>query len=446
MSAIAGALARVFGRAGAARAAAARSRVASLVTRNAARRSTFVRPGIPRPLNKNVIRVRLNTGQIPKPYEQFPRNWPLGYKMTPQVSGLDKIKFQRQGDRLRGLMSDADYAFKLSENQGSNRFYNKPKYFNVDPKGGMMRPNDVPWERPIKPKRNFYTKLRTMLDTFHSTPGVERGPAGRRIREFLDRGPLKNMDFSTNIRNVPANVGNYMRSLYRRLRMWYRNFRRRNVQNVPLKNRYRGFYPGERTGPLNEPIPDRPLRFQTREQIRAANRPKPIPPGPNYFNDIFKETSFTDVPLRPTSVINPVEASQRVEGDSVSKSRIPRSVNSQVRTKALAPKPPVAVNTPSRIPRPVENRSSPVTPSKAKTDISPKTKESEAVPKKSVGRTIRNAVRRGNQNMKVTISKVKPKPKPRHMGDTISSAQKKKSRNVLQKSLMVPGLYSKKNE
>lgn len=454
-SAVAGALARVFGRSALTR-TIARSRLAgnfarSSALRNAAARTvrprfTFNRVLIPQNLNKNLIRVRLNTGKIAKAGQQFPSNWPLGYKTSSKVSSLNTKAVQRDA-RMRGLMADADYPFKLRQNQGQNP--SVPKYFDIQSGTGSgfgMRPNDFPLQRPDTRSRTLYDRLRNMLDTFRNTPNSAKGPAGRRIREFLDRGPIRNLRLPENMRRIPSNMQSYFRNLYGRLRSWYRNVK--PTPEIPSRGRYRGFYPGERTGPANEPLlPDRPLRFQTREQIRRAARPGVLLPTERY--DFFKNTSDNNIPKR-ASESNVLEMNRnnapnlprgskmpRVQETSFSESNNATSkINEGVSTSALG----IPRSAPrSRIPRSVPRE----IPDEDLYDRDP--------PRKPILQRLRDGGRNLNQKIKVTASYMKP---TRASSSKVKTKQSKvkeprRGRNTLKdlsRAFMYPGIYSKKND
>lgn len=473
-SAIVGALARVFGR-GALTRTLARSRLAGSfarngVLRNAAARTvrprfTLNRVLIPRNLNKNLIRVRLNTGKIAKAGQQFPSNWPLGYKN----SGFN-TKAALRDARTRGLMTDADYSF-LRQNQGQNP--SAAKYFDIRSGTGAgygIRPNDFPIERPVTQSRPLYNRLRNMLDTFKNTPNSAKGPAGRRIREFLDRGPIRNLTLPENMRNIPSNMQSYFRNLYGRLRSWYRNLRptpKVGLKSSPyIKGRYRGFYPGERTGPLYEPLSDRPTRFQTREQIRQSAKPSVLLPTERY--DLFKNTS-NNIPKR-ISDADVLELNRNNAPNLPRRSRIPRiqETSFSETNNARANKAPKinegagtsALGIPrSRIPRsvPLNEYRGRIIPDEDLYDRDP--------PRKPLLQRLKDGGRKLNQKVKVTASYMKPTKAPTkaitaaYQKPTKASSVKAKTkqpkvkesrrgRNTskdLSRVFLYPGIYSKKN-
>lgn len=294
MSAIVSALARIFSRGSATRLATRARFGTSAISRGSAFRAARVRGVVPKipyrytankvlippNLTKSAINVQLRSGTIAKAGSQFPKNWPLGFSVE-KSPGFNKALFKDA--RLRGLMSESDYSIR--------RFNRPENYFK--PQGSA--PLDIPLTRPLK--ANQYQRLRSMLNTFRTTPGVERGPAGRRVTEYLGRSPLKNLNLPTNIKNVPANIRAYIRNLYARLRAWYRN-RKMKMTYGHSAGRYRGFYPSKPAGPLRgEPLPNRFYRQgATRSVLRAeaANKPMVRIPTSNYFHDVFGNLANTE--------------------------------------------------------------------------------------------------------------------------------------------------------
>lgn len=286
MSAIVGALTRLLGRRavvsnavrGATNFAARAGRVNATRVGNAlVRRPRYTFNGLRRPRLYNSGRlplksdfnVQLHTGRVAPRFAFNPPDW----VKEPQ----DKIL---RSPRLRGLNSaDGFTRYRVAKNP---QFHKNFGVFDYENSGYMRNPptSMSPVDKPLDPrltrreklsmsirdlrragtsldagktgstnslfkkvnikevpmrKKTFYDRLRGMLDSFKSTDNVERGPAGRRVREFLNNGPFKNMEIPKNVKNIPSNVAGYLRRLYDRLRAWFRNRGGKPYKNYTLR-------------------------------------------------------------------------------------------------------------------------------------------------------------------------------------------------------------------
>lgn len=525
-------LAGLFGRAGLGRAALGRAALGRAVTRlgstfarsrwlrsagvSAARTPAAVRYSvngirIPNQLNKNLIKVRLATGEIAPRGSWFPKNW---------VKANTNSNYANNA-RMRGLSSANEWALSKPSRiktttipSGPRPAYSRPlrfeesqvynskvpKYFETHPFN--IRPRDIrPDLPPPAAGSSFYSRLRGMLREFRRTPGAESGPAGRRISESLQRGPIKNLNLPDNIQKVPSNVRSYLRSLYTRLRAWYRNRAPTEVWRPKLnKELNRGWYPGVRTGPSTNVGENVELRDFGRSRVKRKAPLRGINYYPNTINiareGTLSENAGVNVSLpkkypysgTPQRIREKWEAEAPMTVSKKSTNPFTEPTKTGVKKKNRAPAPPVGSspfdiemnNVKAKAPKPPAKKSStnpfsfgkknkaPEPPagsnpfdvevkksSKRQAPKPPASKPSTSTsavdskpvkPKRTLGEKIVNKVRKVNQKAKVKAVELKYKVRPTR---TSVLRQERIARNTgrdLLNAALYPGVSSKKDK